>query len=75
MFKFFGFICECYFNCFGGYICVFCIMFKNKFDQGDFVIFELVDGLKDMRFVIIVVVVVRDRKLGMGYMDIMIKNI
>ncbi|KAK4645437.1 54S ribosomal protein L8, mitochondrial [Podospora bellae-mahoneyi] len=73
--KLFGPIRERYLNRPGGYTRVLRTMPKNKFDQGDSAILELVDGPKDMRFAITAAAVARDRKLGTGHTDITIKNI
>ncbi|KAK0745241.1 ribosomal protein L17 [Apiosordaria backusii] len=73
--KLFGPLRERYLDRPGGYTRVLRIMPKNKYDQGDSAILELVDGPKDMRFALTAAAVARDRKLNTGHTDITIKNI
>ncbi|KAK0669004.1 putative mitochondrial LSU ribosomal protein L17 precursor [Cercophora samala] len=73
--KLFGPIRERYLDRPGGYTRVLRTMPKNKFDQGDSAILELVDGPKDMRFAITAAAVARDRKLGKEHTDLTRKNV
>lgn len=73
--KLFGEIRERYANRPGGYTRVLRTEPKDKYDQGESAILELVDGPKDMRFAITAAAVARDRKLGKKHTDWTVKNV
>jgi hypothetical protein len=73
--KLFGEIRERYQNRPGGYTRVLRTEPKDKYDQAESAILELVDGPKDRRFAMTAAAVARDRKLGKSHTDLTTKNI
>lgn len=66
---------ERYQNREGGYTRVLRTEPKNKYDQGDSAILELVDGPKDMLYAITAAAVARDRALGRPHTSLLLHNL
>ncbi|KAH8841806.1 hypothetical protein MCOR27_002805 [Pyricularia oryzae] len=59
----------------GGYTRVLRTEPKNKYDQGESAILELVDGPKDMLYAITAAAVARDRALGRPHTSLLLHNL